>query len=370
MIDTFLDFGLMPIANGFIPASEIPNERRFPLSVGYDPETGLVQLVDPVAAKPEILFNSSYPFRTGSSSRMVDHFETTARELSSGVKTAIELGSNDGTFLKALQQCGVQGLGFEPCQHLADEARAKGVVVRSEFFSKDSVSGDSKVDLVYAANVLCHIADLHSVFEGVRKVLSPDGRFVFEDPCLFDILSRVSYDQIYDEHVWYFYPGAVAALARRHGLKLEKTETLWTHGGSARYTLRRGADPRTPAFVNRIELATFRTAVEKSLERLIKALRDAKKLGPVVGYGATSKSTTVLNYCGLGPSDLDYIADSTREKQGKVTPGSHIPIVSLEDFRRDNPKTAILFAWNHEREVRDNERVFLSRGGKFLKYVQ
>ena len=110
--------------------------------------------------------------------------------------------------------------------------------------------------------------------------------------------------------------------------------------------------------------------MEQSRDRLLEKLQCMKQEGRrVVGYAATSKSTTVTNYCGITPELVEFISDTTPIKQGKYSPGTHIPVRPYDDFKANYPDVALLFGWNHAREIMDKERAFQDAGGKWLVYV-
>jgi methylation protein EvaC len=249
--------------------------------------------------------------------------------------------------------------------------------------ARDIVAEHGQADAFLGANVMCHIPTLHSVAEGIRLLLKPDGVLIFEDPYLGDILEKTSYDQIYDEHAFYFSTASVDALFKQHGLEVVDVLPQPVHGGSMRYVLaHRGK--KQPSDAVRAQRAKekalgmhlpdtydrFRQNVERSRNALITLLRDLKQQGKrVTGYGATSKSTTVTNYCGITPDLVEYISDTTPIKQGKFSPGAHIPVRPYRDFSARYPDYALLFAWNHGEEIMEKEEGFRRHGGKWIVYV-
>jgi methylation protein EvaC len=270
---------------------------------------------------------------------------------------------------------------------VAREANKHGVRTRSEFFSEQVaeaiVREEGQADAFLAANVMCHIPDIVSVVKGIRRLVKPEGVVMFEDPYLGEVVAKTSYDQIYDEHVFLFSALSIRHLFGLHGMELIDCLPQNTHGGSMRYVLaHKGAYPASRAVSERIEqekgqgldrLGTYerlRTNIERSRTDLVKLLKDLKAQGKTVaGYGATSKSTTILNYCGIGPDLIAYISDTTPIKQGKFTPGMHIPVVPYEAFKSNRPDYAMLFAWNHAEEIMAKEKEFVAAGGKWIVHV-
>ena len=206
---------------------------------------------------------------------------------------------------------------------------------------------------------------------------------MFEDPYLGDVFERTSYDQIYDEHVFLFSAHSIQHLFGLNGMELIDVQPQKTHGGSMRYVLAHAGVHAVKESVPNLlakevalglnRLATFdafRKNVEHSREDLVTLLRDLKAAGKrIAGYGATSKSTTILNYCGIGPDVIDFISDTTPIKQGKFTPGMHIPVKSHEAFQANPPDFALLFAWNHAEEIMSKEKAFTSSGGRWIVHV-
>ncbi|WP_040587716.1 class I SAM-dependent methyltransferase [Sciscionella marina] len=389
-LSEFVDFGKQPLSDAFVRPDGIRDEFFFRLAVGFCPECTMVQLMDEVPR--ERMFNAEYPYLSSGSAVMREHFRDTAREflgteLNRSNPFIVELGCNDGAMLATIADAGVRHLGMEPCSGVAELARGKGIQVRSEFFEYGSAldirEGYGPADVIYAANTLCHIPYMDSILRGVDALLADDGVFVFEDPYFADILERTSFDQIYDEHFFFFSARSVRELSRRHGLELVDVRRLHVHGGEVRYTLartgRRVARPSVAELIEQEWLAgvadpgtldRFRGHVETVRSELRDTLEDLHDRGKrVVGYGATAKSATVVNYCGIGTEWVPFVCDSTPAKQGKLMPGSHIPVQAPEEFGRPFPDYALLFAWNHAEEIMANEREFRTGGGQWLLYV-
>jgi len=390
-IEVFMSFGPMPIANGFLTSDQIPNEYFFELAPAYCESCEMFQLVEQPA--PEKMFHENYAFFSSTSRYMQAHFERFAGLVQERVLSdrsdpfVVELGSNDGIMLRHFKARGQRHLGVEPSSNVADVARAAGIQTISEFFDKDLadriVAEHGHADAVLSANVMCHIPNLSMVAEGVRRLLKPDGILMFEDPYLGDMIAKTSYDQIYDEHVFIFSASSVRNAFGRHGLELIDVQPQITHGGSMRYMLApRGSHPVSENVaaqiakeqaqgLNRLEAyLRFKANCENSRVRLMETLNDLHaKSKRVVGYGATSKSTTVINYCGITIDHVAWISDTTPIKQGKLTPGSHIPVRPYEEFVKNYPDYALLFAWNHAAEIREKEKAYMEVGGKWIYFV-
>lgn len=382
----------MPIANGFLRPDQVnDNEYFFELAPAYCPECTMFQIVEQPA--PEKMFHGNYAFYSSTSRYMQKHFESFANLVMDRVFTGrrdpfiVELGSNDGIMLKHFKARGHRHLGVEPSVNVADAAREQGINTISEFFDRKLaeriVAEHGHADAVLSANVMCHIPDLPSVADGIKHLLKPDGVLMFEDPYLGDMVAKTSYDQIYDEHVFIFSASSVSNAFGRHGLELIDVMPQITHGGSMRYTLAPKGSHRVSQSVE-TQIAKeraqgldslgaylrFKANCEKSRSDLLTVLNDLHTQNKtVVGYGATSKSTTVMNYCGITREHVAWISDTTPIKQGKLTPGTHIPVKSYEEFVKNYPDYALLFAWNHAAEIREKESSFTASGGKWIYFV-
>lgn len=382
------DFGSMPIANDF-NSEKSKDLYRFNLAAAYCENCFLIQLID--QPKPELMFHDHYTFFTGLSSYMSTHFrEMALSNLPSELPAdymVTEIGCNDGTLLKSIAELGVKHLGVDPSENVVNYARAQGVTAEVAFFSEDTVEKllrkYSKSDLILAANVICHIPDLNDLASGIKKFLKENGKFVFEEPYVGSMIEKTSYDQLYDEHVYIFGAHSVQRIFKRHGLELTACEPQQTHGGSMRYTICHdgkgeiqasvGKTLREEEFLGLNNVKAYQTfgkmceIRKKELVSLLQSLKSNDKT--VAGYAATSKSTTVLNYCGIDASLISYISDSTKEKIGTYAPGSHIPIVSHEQMRLNPPDYLVLFAWNHEKEIMEKESGILDPRTKWIRFV-
>ena len=386
-----VDFGRQPLGNGFLLPEQFPNEYFYPMEVGFSETSMMLQLIEQPA--PEQMFHENYAFYSSTSRFMEQHFGAFAQQvmqsgyLAKANPFVVELGCNDGIMLKNFAKAGLRHLGIEPSRNVAEVANANGVRTLSEFFAEEVagqiVHEDGQADAFLAANVMCHIPDIQSVVKGIRTLLKPTGVAMFEDPYLGDVIEKTSYDQIYDEHVFLFSAHSIQYLFRLHGMELIDVQPQKTHGGSMRYVLAHaGAYPVKEAVTQLLQkeqaiglhrlstFETFRKNVEQSRSDLLNLLRDLKFQGKrIAGYGATSKSTTILNYCGIGPDLIDHISDTTPIKQGKFTPGMHIPVKPYEAFKANPPDYAMLFAWNHAEEIMAKEKGFMDAGGRWIVHV-
>jgi SAM-dependent methyltransferase len=386
---SIMTFGKMPIANGFIEKKNFDKEFFFEMEIGFNEKLSLLQLID--HPKPEVMFNKNYPFFTSSSKYMISHFRDYSQWINqnygSNLKKIIEIGSNDGTFLKNFKNTSIQSIGFEPSLNVSDEAIKQGINSKNSFFNLDSVEEEKKfqgqTDIICAANVICHIPDIENLFKSVDKCLNQKGLFIFEEPYLGSMFEKISYDQIYDEHIFMFSASSVQKICKLFNMELIDVVKQETHGGSLRYVCARKntydvkkkvsfylSEESKNNLDNSNSCFQFKKNCENSKKNLINKLLTLKKDNKkICGYAATSKSTTILNYCGIGTEIIDFICDTTPEKIGKYSPGKHIPIKSMDYFYKNYPDIAFLFAWNHKNEIFAKEKEFSQRG-KWIAHVE
>lgn len=385
-----MSFGKMPLANGFLSPDKFDREYFFELLVALCPRCTMFQLVK--QPERERMFNESYAFFSGTSKGMALHFEKFAEQVRKEYlhhrdPFVAEIGSNDGIMLQNFAKAGIRHLGVEPSKNVAEVARGKGITTVAEFFDEELAQNIAaeygQADAILAANVMCHIPYLHRVAAGIKRLLKADGVLIFEDPYLGNVIESAAYDQIYDEHAFLFSVSAIRFLFEQYDMEIFDVEPQETHGGSMRYMIaRKGCIAVSDRVARQLEkeriegldkpetYERFREKCERSREALMKLLNDLRRQGKrIVGYAATSKSTTIINYCRITTEHIEYISDTTPIKQGKFSPGAHIPVLPYENFARDYPDYALLFAYNHMEEIMVKERNFVASGGKWIVFV-
>ena len=381
-----MELGPSPLANAFLKEEELVlDEPFYPLDVYFCSECGLVQLIDVVL--PEVLFKD-YVYLTGMSETMKKHFYMLAEDAVHNFNVnkndlVVDIGSNDGTLLKAFRQFGVRTLGIEPASNIALVAAREGIHTINALFSLDVASkivdeeGNAKV--ITGTNVFAHVNDLASFLQAITKLLDHDGVFIIEVPYLVDLLTNNAFDTIYHEHLSYFSLKPLVRLFKRFDMELFNVKRTDVHGGSIRCYVRK-APSEINTTVNQLlaleedlklnSLKTFldyNSKVKLTKSKLRGLLNGLKKKGyRLIGYGAAAKGNTLLNYCKIGTNLLDYIVDNTPLKQGLYTPGMHIPVLSPERILSDMPDFVLLLAWNYLDEILKKETRFRELGGKFI----
>jgi methylation protein EvaC len=365
-----IDFGKMPISNAFLK-NKVKNEFFFPLKAIFGKKFSLFQLM--VNPKPTKMFNKNYPFYSSSSKNMVLHFKNFAdwvkkKYLPNKNYSILEIGSNDGTFLSNFEKN--SACGFEPSKSVHLVAKKNKIKSINKFFNLHNIKNlKNKFDVIIGSNVFCHIPDQNNLILSIKKLLTKNGTLIFEEPYLGAMYKKISYDQIYDEHIFMFSANSVSKIYHKYNLDLIDAIPQVTHGGSMRYVLKRRGSSNQSQRLKRILLfekrnkiesiigfQEFKKKVEQSKDKLIKKINKIISKGnKICGYGATSKSTTILNYCGLNTKMIDCIYDTTPDKIGKLSPGMHIPIVNYKYFKNSKYKYIFLFAWNHKKEIMKKE---------------
>ena len=380
----FLDLGVMPPANAFLRKEDLDKpEEQFPLTVSFCEDCSLVQTQDSV--DPEILFKD-YVYMTSGSKPLVEHFERLAEKLKKDLKlgasdVAMEIGSNDGTFLAELKDdCTV--VGIEPASGVAKYGRDKGVTTEEAFFTSEFANGLKQkygaARLILASNVFAHIETLQDVCKGIELLLAENGVFVMEAHWVGNLIGEGGFDQIYHEHLCYYSLTSLTSLFKQFNLRIVDVEFIPTHGQSLRVYVAKGGDvqktvsdvlekERNLGLDKRATFEAFAEKVERNKQDIVSNIARLKKEGKcVVGYGAPAKGNTLLNYCGIGAESIDYIADATPFKQGLFTPGMHIPVVPIEKLRADAPEYILLLAWNYAPHILEKEKALRESGIKFI----
>ncbi len=389
MKKTFLNLLKQPITNSYlsnIKSSTLKREIFYNLSLTFDTNNYLVSIKKPV--NPKSQYTDKYAHRASESKTMNMAFKKIASKLKKKFKPSLsmEIGSNDGVFLKNFNKKNV--VAVEPCKNLAKITNKKGYLTFDKFWdvnlANEIIKKKGKIDLVYSANTISHIPNLNQVFKAIEVCLNKNGVFVFEDPYIGSVIKNNSYDQFYDEHVHLFSFLSISNIVKKNNLKIIDVEILETHGGSIRfYVTKKDAIYKSSKNVNRIynneiknKLNNFSTyklfsnRVKKSKKNLLSLLKNLKKKNKkVISYGATYKSATIFNYCNIGSELISFVTDSTKNKQGKFTPGKHIPIKPPCDMVKEKIDYAFLGAWNFVNEIKIKEKKFLKNGGKFITHV-
>ncbi len=386
---TFVDLGMSPLCQTHIEPHELNHmERFYPLHAWVCEQCWLVQLEEYVS--PEQIF-SDYAYFSSYSDSWVEHARRYAHamidRLRLGSKSMVmEIASNDGYLLQHFVARGVPCRGIEPAANVAEVAIAKGIPTTVQFFGRRTAQQvadeHGQADLLLGNNVLAHVPDINDFVGGMSVLLKQGGVITMEFPHLLRLMDENQFDTIYHEHFSYLSFGTVERIFAHHGLRLFDVDELPTHGGSLRIYGCHAADAGHPNTAAVDELrqreitrglrsaqtyGEFEARVKQTKRKLLRFLVEAKEAGKkVVGYGAPGKGNTLLNYCGIRTDFLDYTVDRSPHKQGRYTPGTHIPILDPAKIRETRPDYVLILPWNLEREISQQSSFIREWGGRFV----
>jgi len=367
-IKNFFDFGAQPLANSLAKTLD-EEENLYPLSLTWCEDCNLVQLNQTI--DPEILF-SEYVWVTATSKIARDYSETFYQEIisrftESKQRYVLEIASNDGTFLKPFIQNGYDVLGIDPAENIAEIAEKNGIPTRALFFGDktalDLVKEKGKANIIFARNVLPHVVNTRDFVQGLEICLAKDGLLAIEVHYAKKILEGLHYDSIYHEHLCYFTLKSIERLLNDFNLFVFDVGESPISGGSIVVYAKQGKVKeesvvqkyRNKETENQInEFKNWEKFAQKAMvhsQELLEALKRAKLHGDVSGYGASARSSTLLNFAKIDSNLISNIADQNSLKQGRFTAGTHIPIISPEAMISKNPKSIIILAWNFADEI-------------------
>ena len=371
---TFVDLGMSPLCQTHISAEQLNHiEPFYPLHAYVCERCFLVQLKEFVS--PGEIF-SEYAYFSSFTDSWVEHARQYCLRMSErfGIgpsSRVIEIASNDGYLLQHFVARNIPVLGVEPSENVAAAARARGIPTAVKFFgartAAELVREFGKPDLLLGNNVLAHVPDLNDFVAGMKLLLADHGVITMEFPHLLELIQQNQFDTIYHEHFSYFSFTTVREVFAHHGIELFDVDRLATHGGSLRIYGKHAGDPshevsaRTDALL-RLEAqaglrdlatyAAFGEQVRETKRALLTFLIEAKRAGKrIVAYGAPGKGNTLLNYCGIGTDFIDFTVDRNPYKQGKYTPGMHIPIRHPDELAKAHPDLVLILPWNIKDEI-------------------
>jgi SAM-dependent methyltransferase len=396
--DTTTAFELIPtpLANEFVTSEFVQSgqiQDIYPLRLNTCHRCGHVQL--PVVVNPERLFRK-YLYVSGTSPVNIEHFRNYAIDLIRDYSVqlndlVVEIGSNDGTFLRAIVDNGVRGIGVDPAINIAEVANDSGIQTIPEFFSERLASkileqhGPAK--LIVANNVFAHIDNLIDIVKGISILLANDGVFVFEVSYLPAVIDQTLFDTVYHEHLDYHHIGSFVPFFQRFGLKLFDATINRNHGGTLRAFVGRSDRVESPAMLDLLTkesdlglwtpqnpskdsinpICRLSWKVTKLKNNLRKLLSSFQSVGnKIAGYGAPAKVTTLMHQFDLDNSVIDFIVEDAPLKQGLFTPGKFIPVLSPQAIYERQPDYVVILAWNFAESIIRNHRAYLENGGKFI----
>jgi len=382
----FLNLGVQPLANNFLTKFS-SKQPTYNLKLYFNTKTKMVSISKRIPSS--LMFNSKYPYRSSMSITMRASFKKLSDEIKKKFNPTLllEIGSNDGALLAHFDKD--RAIGVEPCKNLAKITKAKRYFTYDDYWDFKLSSKIKKkfkeVDLIYSANTLTHISNLKDVFKSINLILSEEGVLIIEDPSLLECIKNNAYDQFYNEHIYVFSAIALKNLLKRFDLEIFDIKNLPTHGGSLRYFIKRKKNKKFNIKVSvkkqiykEIENGLdkfssykhFAININKSKSLFLEILNKIKKNNKkIIGYGATAKSVTVLNYCNIDNNLIKNFTDTTPEKINTFLPGKNIKILKYKKNILNGYDYAFLGAWNFRREIINKEKKYVKKGLKFITHV-
>lgn len=382
-LETVLDLGSTPLANDLL--KEMAPQERYALCLVRCTECTLLQITENVPA--ERLF-AHYLYRSSFSDAFLAHCKTLAhrmveeRALGQG-SLVIDIASNDGYLLQFYQEKHIPVLGIEPAANIAKIAMEQGIETLCTFFSeaqaKRLAAEGKQADVIHAHNVMPHVADQRDFAAGIAALLKPHGTAIIEFAYAIDTINHTEFDQIYHEHMCYFSLTAFAHLCAQFALVVTRVERLPVHGGSLRVFLGHQGSAQDASVAATLaqeeawgvhDAAPYKRFAERTetlKQRLVALLKDLKAQGKRIAvYGASAKGSTLMNYCGIDRTLVEYIVDRSTMKQGRYAPGTLLKIEPVEKLLEDKPDYVLLLTWNFVEEILAQQKEYRAMGGKFI----
>ena len=384
-----INLGLMPLAGGFIKIkkNQTATENFYPLELNFCKDCFLLQVN--ISINPDMLFKNYFYF-SSSIKTLVDHFENISNSLTKIFKKpnqtfVVEIGCNDGAFIKSLLSNNFKALGVDPAANVVNESIKKGIPIINDYFTeklaKKIVKRYGKADAIFGFHSMAHIEDMHDVIRGVKQLLKKEGILVMEVHYLGNLIKELQYDMIYHEHLSYIGITALDYFTKRFGLQIFDIQPISSHGGSLRVFIQKTGGGReisetvtdylknesAHGISNEKNYREFSVKVANIKTEIMKMVREIKANGKsIAGYGAPAKATTIANYCGLTKEHIDYVVDDNSLKQGRLVPGCRIPIVSSAHLTEHPTDCILIFAWNFAEEIMGNLKEFKKKNGRFI----
>jgi SAM-dependent methyltransferase len=387
-----LDFGNVPLAGAFIEQTDIAHEKYYPLEIYYCQDCFLVQVGNVISV--DILFREKYFFFSSAIGTLVEHFKDFAKEIcieylnEKEEPTVLEIGCNDGVLIKPLSSMEIFSIGVDPATNVLKNLNSKNIKIYNDCFTENIAQDVKKnyggVDAVLSCYSFAHIDDMVEVMNGIDCILKDDGVFIFELYYLGTLIEEMQYDNFYHEHMSYYSIKTLVLFFKRYNMEIFDIKFFpKVRTGSTRFYVKYIKNKNEEisntfkemilyedkkGFNNLSTLMGYADKVKNTKKELMLTLNKIKsEEKTIIGYGASGRGTTIMNYCGIDGKYLDYVVDDAPAKQGYYTPGTNLPIKSWDFIKADGfPDYIVLFAWAFTEEVLNKRRDYLKQGGKFI----
>ena len=386
------DFGNMGLAGGFLSKKELINETLYPMNLGFCGDCYAVQIVDKI--DPDTMFRKGYFYFSSSIGTLREHFKNYAYEIvdrfvsSPESTTILEFGCNDGVLLSPLADLNIGTLiGVDPASNVVKNIDDERIVTIDSYFDEKCadkvVKKFGNVDLILANNVFAHVDDINGLTKAIDIALGRNGVFVFEVHYLGKIIDEMQYDMIYHEHIYYYSLLALENHFSHYGMQVFDIKEVSNHGGSIRFHVCRKNsefasiserveslrnEELSKGFNNISLFQEFGKKINQQRSDLVNLLQSLKSEGKsIIGYGASGRANTMLQFCGIDNKLIDYMVDDAPAKTGFYTPGSHLEIKSkIPTTGHERPDYVVIFAWTFLKEICDRNKDYIESGGSFI----
>lgn len=361
----FLDLGKQPMANKYPTTPNPENEEFFNVKVFFCPDCKNIQL-DTLVSRDTMFVN--YYYLSSVNKALVKHYEEFAKTLA-GSQFVVDIGSNDGISLKPLREMGIKFLGVDPSINVGKIANDAGLTTMVDFFNAESAAKIEKeygkADVITGLSMFSHLQDHHQFIEDVKSLLTDDGRFIVEVEYNSAMLHKQAFERFYLDRVSYFSVTSFDKLFKLHGMYLSDVEFTDIHGGSLRITAKKsiGYTEQSSRVFTALNIENGILTVEKvrsfgleathQVNKLKQKLEEYKQQGlKVAGYGSPARVSTLTNFGDIGNDLIEFIVDDSPLKQGRFSPGKHIPIVDIAYLNVNKPDVLVVFAHEYLDDIK------------------
>lgn len=387
-LEEYLNLGFTPPSDQFLRKDQLCySENYYPLVVNFCHNCGLSQLSYIVS--PEILYRNDYPYESSITKTGNIHWtkfaEDTVNKFSlKDNDLVVDIGSNVGTLLSKFKNIGTNVQGIDPAANIVMKAIKNGIDTDCDFFNSEAVdkiiSSKGYASIVTCTNCFAHVDNLNELVINVKKLINKSGVFIFESPHIKNLIEKIEYDTIYHEHLSYLSLKPLVKFFNDHDLEIFDVMNTDIHGGSFRVFIGNIGQHEKSHNVNKFIteeeelkvfdykfLKTFQSKVDKNKQELVSLLYDLKLKGnKIAAVSAPAKGMTLLNYCKIDSSLIDFVTEKSELKIGRYTPGQHIPVLPDAALIENSVDYALILAWNFADEIMNNLKHYKDSGGKFI----
>ena len=372
------NFGDFYISN-FVNKNKIKSSKKAPLYLVKCTKCKLVQLEH--TAPMELMYTGHYWYRSGVTKTMIDQL----KEISSIAKkytrnihkpTILDIGANDGTYLKNFSKDKYHTIGVEPAKNMTQSLKKNCSLSINDFWNIKSLKNKLRTknarvsDFTTALGMFYDLEEPNKFIKDIALSLKPNGIFVAQLMCLKSMLEKNDFGNICHEHLEYYSYETLKYMYENNGLEIFKVEENEINAGSYRIYARLSSGKGSISYkenVSNRRIKKFIDDIEKSKKNTVNFIKKELSKGKkVYVYGASTKGNTILQYFGLDSNLIPFAADRSPEKWGKYTVGTGIKIISENEARKLKPDYFLVLPWGFIEEFRKREKNFLKKGGKFI----